>query len=132
MLIHLLEHAEQEIIAKKGSEIMHVWVAQLQSSEGILLNRTDKVDRKIKRNFGREFYEQGCWGTFDEFKAKLRLEQEKFTSPEVMATYDATQNELIDGAFSACEGALAFLEHIDATIKPDLILSQSSSSSLKV
>lgn len=132
LLTHLIEHAEQEIIAKKGSEIMHVWVAQLQSSEGVVLNRTDKVDRKIKRNFGREFYEQGCWGTFDEFKDKLRLEQEKFTSPSVMATYDTTQNELIDGALSACEGALEFLKHIEATIKPDLILSQSSSSSLIV
>jgi hypothetical protein len=130
LLIHLIEHAEQEIIAKKGSEIMHVWVALLQSSEGVVLNRTDKVDRKIKRNFGREFYEQGCWSTFDEFKDKLRLEQEKFTSPGVMATYDTTQNELIDGALSACEGALEFLKHIEAKIKPDLILSQSSSSSL--
>ncbi|MDF1683267.1 MAG: hypothetical protein P1U36_01285 [Legionellaceae bacterium] len=130
LLIHLIEHAEQEIIAKKGSEIMHVWVAQLQSSEGVVLNRTEKVDRKIKRNLGREFYEQGCWGTFDEFKDKLRLEQEKFLSSDVMATYDATQNELIDGAFSACEGALGFLERIEASIKPDLILSQSSSSGL--
>ncbi|MDF1827574.1 MAG: hypothetical protein P1U39_04795 [Legionellaceae bacterium] len=114
LLIELLEMPQQAIVAKKGTEIMHVWVAYLQSCEGIALKRTEKVDRKIKRNFGREFYEQGCWGTLDEFKDKLRLEQERFTSPDVMATYDTTQNELIDGALSACEGALSFLERTEA------------------
>jgi hypothetical protein len=127
LLIRLLERPEQEIIAKKGSEEMHVWVAQLQSSEGVVLNRTDKVDRKIKRNFGREFYEQGCWGTLKDIKEKICVEQEKFSSPEVLATYDSTQNELIEGAFSACEGALKFLEHIEASVMSELTLPQSAS-----
>lgn len=127
LLIRLLERPEQEIIAKKGSEVMHVWVAHLQGCEGVSLNRTDKIDKKIKRNFGREFYEQGCWGTLEAFKEKLRQEQDAFSSPAVLATYDKTQNELIEGAFSACEGALGFLEHIELSIMSELALPQSAS-----
>jgi len=109
---------------------MLVWVAHLESPEGVALNRTDKVDRKIKRNFGRAFYEQGCWGTLDEFKEKVYLEQEKFASSEVLATYDDVQKELIEGAFSACEGALGFLENIEASIASELPVSQLRSNQL--
>ncbi|MDF1646241.1 MAG: hypothetical protein P1U61_04560 [Legionellaceae bacterium] len=128
LLMSLLDCPEQEIVAKKGSEVMHVWVAHLQSAEGVVLNRTNKVDRKIKSNFGRAFYEQGCWGTLEYFKAKVHEEHVKFSSPEVLAIYNDTQKELIKGAFSACEGALSFLTSVEACVVSSLLPNQPRSS----
>nr|WP_028387605.1 DUF2608 domain-containing protein [Legionella fairfieldensis] len=105
----------QSLSGKRGANTQSFWVASLRNLDGIVLSDTTKVENKIRRNFGREFYEQGCWGTLSEFKGAL-LEARKFLS---LSSQTSQQTELITGVSEAYEETIELLERIELLIRAD-------------
>lgn len=105
--------------AKRGAASQCLWIAHLASGEGVTLNYTDKVERKMWRNLGRAFYERGCWGTLASFKEALAAEQLKFSSSD-LTSFTAVQLELIREELAAYESNIAWLEGIEALIVAEL------------
>lgn len=107
-----LELTTREIFpAQNGvASPLHLWLAELTNIDGIELRKTNKIDKKMRRNFGREFYENGTWITLDYFKMKLLEEKTKFSPLDI---YSPVKAELINQAFSACERNIKFIEQIE-------------------
>lgn len=78
LLNTLRELPIQRLSGQRGADAECFWIASLNNTDGIVLKDTKKIENKIRRNFGREFYEQGCWGTLSEFKDAL-VEARKFS-----------------------------------------------------
>lgn len=87
-----------------------LWLPELTSCDDIELRYTSKIDKKMRRNFGREFYEKGVWITQEFFKTKLAEEKAKFSS---LDAYSPIRVELITEAFKACDRNLPFLERME-------------------
>ncbi len=118
----------QNLSGERGANAQCFWVASLNSTQSIVLNDTKKIENKIRRNVGRQFYEQGCWGTLAEFKCAL-LEERKFSldssiPPQKMA--------LIKGVLEAYEENIELLERIELLIRTDLKKSAFSSNTLSI
>lgn len=104
---------------KRGAASQCLWIAHLASCEGVVLNYTDKVEKKMRRNLGREFYEKGCWGTLASFKESLAAARLKFSSSDV-ASYTAVQLELIREELAAYESNITWLERMEALMVAEL------------
>lgn len=69
---HLLHKLYQlpSIVAPgiQDSKSQQFWLALLHSNKGVCLKDTTKLEQKIRRNKGRQFYEKGRWGTLAQFK----------------------------------------------------------------
>ncbi|MDP3267803.1 MAG: hypothetical protein Q8M40_02015 [Legionella sp.] len=103
----------QSLSGKRGANTQSFWVASLSHTDGIVLSNTKKTENKIRRNFGREFYEQGCWGTLSEFKDAL-LEARKFSS---LPSQTSQNMDLITGVLEAYEETIELLESIELLIR---------------
>lgn len=110
-----LELTQREIFpAQKGvASPLHLWLAELTDLEGIKLRQTNKVDKKMRRNFGREFYEKGTWITLDDFKKTSIDQKSKFFPLDI---YSPVKAELISQAFSACDRNIQFIEKIESSL----------------
>lgn len=91
-----------------------VWLPELTACDGIILRHTDKIDTKMRRNFGRKFYEQGCWLTLEYFKTQLTQERVRFS---ILNTHTPVEIELITEAFIAFDLNLKTLENIELTLR---------------
>ncbi|MFI4918257.1 MAG: hypothetical protein ACHP65_01735 [Legionellales bacterium] len=105
----------------KGVAPLCVWFPELINYESILLRHTDKVDRKMRRNFGQKFYEQGCWVTLDAFKSKFNHEKEQFVSLDGCTS---VKIELITEALSAFELNMQLIEKIHCSLVARLPISE--------
>lgn len=130
LLNNLIELPLQKLSGKQGATAQYTCIAFLKSCEHVVLNYTEKVEKKIRRNFGRSFYEKGCWGTLDSFKATLALERIKFNSSSVQSHITPQQIDLIIGTLSANEDAIKFLENIELLIRSNHVLPQRDDTSL--
>lgn len=112
LLNTLVQLPIQTLSGKRGASAQSFWVASLNNLDDIVLSYTTKIENKIRRNFGREFYEQGCWGTLPEFKNAL-LEERKLSSlmPQ--------QTDLVTGVLEAYDETIELLERLELLIKAD-------------
>mgnify|MGYP000122457107 CR=1 FL=1 len=120
LLNALLELPLQQLSGKQGATTQYTCIAFLKSCDDVILNYTNKIENKIRRNFGRSFYEKGCWGTLNSFKMTLKLEREKFDSIDKQTHYTPQQVDLIEGMLSANHDAIELLEKIELWIRFDL------------
>ncbi len=118
----------QNLSGECGASAQCYWIASLNSTEGIFLTHTKKIENKIRRNVGREFYEQGCWGTLDEFKCAL-LEERKYS---LDSSIPSQKISLIKGVLEAYEENIKLLERIELLIRDDLKKSAFSSNTLSI
>ncbi len=88
-------------------------LVELSRYDSIALRRTDKIDKKMRRNFNRAFYEQGCWLTLAAFKQQYLQEQEKFSC---LDNYSPVSIQLITETFKAFRLNLALLENIESSL----------------
>jgi len=103
----------QLIPAQNGVAALGIWLPELASIEEINLRYTKKIDNKVRRNFGREFYEKGSWVTLVEFKTRFMQEKEKFSC---LDDYTLVKVELINWAFKAYEVNMQFLERTERSL----------------
>lgn len=87
----------------------------MDNIDGIVLSDTKKIENKIRHNFGREFYEQGCWGTLTEFKKALQ-ESRNFS---YLPAQTPQHIDLITGVLEAYEETIALLESIELLIRTE-------------
>ncbi|MCL9682572.1 hypothetical protein [Legionella maioricensis] len=120
LLNTLLELPLQNLSGKQGATTQYTCIAFLKNGDDVVLNYTNKIEEKIRRNLGRSFYEKGCWGTLGSFKTTLALEQIKFNSTSEQTHYTSQQMDLITGTLSANQDAIEFLESIELLIRSDL------------
>lgn len=118
--VHLLNflHAlpEQALSGRQGAHAQCLWVASLKNADGVALNRTDKIDQKIRRNLGRRFYEAGCWETLETIQNNLISIQNDISEHD--------QSSLIAGAISTYEETLKLLIGLEQQIRKDLNMQQ--------
>ena len=100
--------------------LLCVWLAELTHVDGVILRYTEKTDKKMLRNFGRQFYEQGCWVTIENVEAQLEQTKAVFPLP---GEYTTTQRELITETLRAFELNLQLLKDISSLIITDSITS---------
>jgi hypothetical protein len=106
-----LEPSQYYLIpAQPGVAALGVWLPELTSFDGVILRKTKKIDTKMRKNLGREFYENGVLVTLEGFKTKSRQEKEKFAS---LDCYPPVKAELITETFRACDRHIQFLEQIE-------------------
>ncbi|CAM2766248.1 hypothetical protein [Legionella worsleiensis] len=117
LLHQLIELAVQPLSGQRGATAQMFWIASLNALDGIELSNTAKIEKKIRRNFGREFYEQGCWGTLPEFKKAL-IEARQHTTP---TPHSASQTDLIKGVLEAYEETLDLLSYLELLINNSFI-----------
>lgn len=120
LLNTLLELPLQKLSGKQGATSQCTYIAFLKNPDGVVLNYTEKIENKIRRNLKRPFYEKGCWGTLDSFKLALEQEKEKFNATEKREEYTPPQLALIDVTLSANQEAIEFLENIELLVKSNL------------
>ncbi|MDF1646777.1 MAG: hypothetical protein P1U61_07365 [Legionellaceae bacterium] len=96
-----------------------MWFPELKNIEGIQLRHTHKTDTKMRRNFGRKFYEQGCWVTLDDFKTKFNQERKKFSSFSA-DNYTEVKLQLITEAFKAFRLNIQLLKRIELLLQVEL------------
>lgn len=110
-----LELTQYELIpAQAGvASPLCLWLPELTKLGDIVLRHTNKIDTKMRRNFGREFYEKGTWLTLESFKIKLSEEKAKFSSLDI---YTPVRVELITEAFRACDRNMQFLERAELSL----------------
>ena len=101
----------QIISSPSAAAILGVWLPELTSIDTITLLYTNKIDRKVPDNLGREFYEKGVWITLAELKTRFRQEIEKFNSVTIEG-YSHGRASL-----AACECYIPFLEQMEHLIK---------------
>ncbi|MCC5792899.1 MAG: DUF2608 domain-containing protein [Legionellaceae bacterium] len=116
LLNTLFQLPVQKLSGIRGAHAQCFWVASLSKIDGIVLSDTKKIEKKIRRNFGRQFYEQGCWGTLAEFKSAL-LTARNFPS---LSPQTPQQMDLISGVLEAYEETIELLERIELLIRADL------------
>lgn len=120
LLNALWELPVQKLSGKQGATAHYTCIAFLKNSEGVKLHYSDKVEKKIRRNLGRAFYEKGCWGTVDSFKVVLAKARATFNSFQDQIHYTAQQIDLIKGTLSAYQEAIEDLECKELIIRSDL------------
>ena len=110
-----LELAPYELIPPRigVASPLCLWLPELKKPDGIVLSSINKIDTKMRRNFGREFYEKGVWITLEYFKTKLLQEKAKFSS---LDTYTPVRVELITDAFRACDRNMQSLERVELSL----------------
>lgn len=116
LLTSLFELPVRPISLQQGATTEHFWLACLNNIDGIILNNTIKTEKKIRRNFGREFYEQGCWGTLAAFKKTVQ-EAKNFLSPTQPNT--PQQIDLVAGVLDAFEDSIKRLSNIELLIRAE-------------
>ncbi|KTD32111.1 hypothetical protein Lmor_2451 [Legionella moravica] len=119
LLNRLIQLPVQSLSGKRGANAQSFWVAALDNLDGIVLSDTVKVENKIRRNFGRVFYEQGCWGTLSDFKNQLKEARTYSSHP----TASSHQSDLINGVLEAYEENIELLERIELLIRADFLKS---------
>jgi hypothetical protein len=100
---------------EQGATAQQFWLASLQNRDGIVLNDVEKVEKKIRRNLGRKFYEKGCWSTLEEFNKVLTEAKTYPCSPGD----GVTQPELISGIIKGYEETIYLLGRIESVIRAD-------------
>ncbi|MDP1603843.1 MAG: DUF2608 domain-containing protein [Legionella sp.] len=115
LLNTLVQLPVQNLSGKRGASTQCLWVASLQTIEGVVLSDTKKIENKIRRNFGRHFYEKGSWGTLAEFKSALS-EARNYSSDSLQTPQ---QRDLIAGVLEAYEETLELLERTELLIRAD-------------
>jgi len=91
-----------------------LWLPELTKIDDIVLGSTNKIDTKMRRNFGRAFYEKGVWITLEYFKTKLIQEKTKFS---LLDNYPPVKIELIIESFRACARNMRFIERIEMSLE---------------
>lgn len=108
----------RKLSGERGAHALCLWLADLNCMN-TQLNYTVKIENKIRRNFGRSFYEKGCWETLDAFKIALKIEEEKFSA---ILNHTPEQISLISGVFKASHEFIGLVEEIESIIKQNLLL----------
>lgn len=107
----------KKLSGKQDATSQYTCLAFLKNGDGVVLNYTNKIENKIRRNFNRPFYEKGCWGTVESFKISLKSEREKYKTMDENL-YNTGQIELIKGMLATNEDAITFLENMELELKP--------------
>ncbi len=96
-----------------------VWFPELDRThiDSINLRYTEKIDTKMRRNSGRQFYEKGCWVTLADFRARYTGEKEKFSSL-ALSGYAPVKITLINETFKAFDIYRQLLESIESSLLP--------------
>lgn len=94
----------RHLSGKQGATSESIWLACLTGCDHVLLQNTHKTERKIRRNFGREFYEKGCWLSLNEIKEAFNVEKEKFSTQD---------SDLIRGVFESFQDTITFLDDME-------------------
>lgn len=110
-----LESSEYQVLpAQHRVAALGAWLPELTGFKDVKLRHTDKIDTKVYRNRGREFYEKGVWVTLEEFKQRYLQEKDKFAS--LLNGYLPEKAELITETFRAFDRNLQFLEQIEPSL----------------
>lgn len=131
LLNTLVELPVDTLTGKEGATSQSMWLASLKNADGVTLQYTDKIDRKIQRNLNREFYEKGCWSTLESLKTALARENDKFTFLYMDKEGLSDKTQLIGGVILAFQRTIKTLETLESMIRSNLNMSQSSSTSIQ-
>lgn len=78
LLKTLFELPPQTLEAKRGTVTQLLWVAYLSGVDGVNLQKhQNKKEAKIECTKGSTFFEEGCWGTLEQFSKELKELQEQ-------------------------------------------------------
>lgn len=90
----------------KSRSTIKLWLAELKNSDGVVLKHTDKIESKIRRNQGKAFFEEGCWGTVQEFQSSLNQQ-----------SYTLNQSDLFQYGLEDCQNTIDLLILLEKRIR---------------